>query len=157
MKSRSDSLLKRALMANAVFSVLSGMATVILGARFADFMSVNRVLLGVVGVGVFGFGIVVLIVARRDPIDLKAASWVVLADGSWVMIAIVLIVGLPTAMSGGGRWLFGVVSVVVAGLGVGQMIGIRGLRQANSRQVDTEGYIDADPPSMDVRQSGSRP
>lgn len=136
MKSRSDSLLKRALMANAVFSVLSGMATVIFGARIADFMSVSRVLL--VGVGVFGFGIVVLIIARRDPIDLKAASWVVLADGSWVMIAIVLIVGLPAAMSGGGRWLFGVVSVVVAGLGVGQMIGIRRLRQANPKQVDTE-------------------
>ena len=157
MKSRSDSLLKRALMANAVFSVLTGMATVILGARIADFMSVNRVLLGVVGVGVFGFGIVVLIIARRDPIDLKAASWVVLADGSWVMIAIVLIVGLPAAMSGGGRWLFGVVSVVVAGLGVGQMIGIRRLRQANPKQVDTEVYIDANPPSMDVRQSGSKP
>ena len=84
-------------------------------------------------------------IARRSPIDLKAASSVVLADVLWVVIAIVLIGGFSSLMSEGGRWLFGLVSVVVAGFGVSQIFGIRRVQRANPKRLDTEVLIDADP------------
>jgi len=124
MKNQSQDLLRRALTGNAVFSIISGSIAAILASSLADLMGVNHVVLMVIGLGVIGFGITTLVNARRQPINLNEAKLTVIADFSWVVTALVIIL-IPDLLTGEGKLLLGSVSVVVGLFALTQTVGIR--------------------------------
>ena len=142
---QTDTSLRRSLLDNAVFSIVSGLLAVFFVTGLSELMDVTPSVLLIVGVGVFGFGLAILWIARRETIDLRLALFVVLSDLMWVVAAVVLIIGFPDVMSTGGKWLLVAVSGVVGVLAGLQWQGIRRASGVEPRRVVTGIDIEASP------------
>lgn len=144
MRNESQSLLRRALTDNGLFSITSGLIGAIFASQLADLMGVNWVVLLVIGIGVVGFGIVTLTNARRQSINLFEANLTVIADIFWVTGGAVIIL-IPGLLTTEGNLLLGAVSLVVGGFAVLQTIGIRRAGGIQPKRLVTEVEIDARP------------
>ncbi len=117
-------LLHRAVAANAVFSMTSGATLAVLARLLGAFAGVAVWLVLVVGLGVFTFGASLAVRLRRSGISRRLAQLALVADVGWVAAAVAVVVS-PTAISSGGRWLLGVITLVVCGLGIAEWVGLR--------------------------------
>lgn len=144
MGTENQSLLKRALTGNGLFSILTGLIAAVYAKSLGDLMGLNPVVLMVVGAGVVGFGIVTLMNARTQPINLVLAKSTVVADIAWVVAAAVII-AIPELLTTEGRLLLGAISVVVGLFAVVQTIGIRRIGSIEVRRLVTEVEIEASP------------
>jgi hypothetical protein len=142
MRNESQSLLRGALTGNGLFSITSGLIGAIFASQLADLMGVNWVVLLVIGIGVVGFGIVTLMNARRQGINLLEANLTVIADIFWVLGGAVIIL-IPGLLTTEGNFLLGAVSIVVAGFAILQTIGIRRAGGIPPKRLVTEVEIDA--------------
>lgn len=141
MTTGNQTLLRRSLSANGLFSLTTGVLAVALSESLAALMGISEALLVVIGVGVVGFGLVTLWNARRTRIDLRLARLTVGADAVWVITATIVIFGLPGVMTTSGKLLLGVVSLMVGLFAVLQARGIR--RIMGPKRLVTEVDIDA--------------
>jgi len=144
MKNKSENLLRWALTGNGLFSITSGLITAAFASQLSNLMGANSVALVLVGVGVVGFGVVTLINARRQPINLAEAKLTIFADVSWVLGAAVIIL-IPGLMTTSGKLLLIGVSIVVGAFAAIQIIGIRRTGGIEPRRLVTEVEIDASP------------
>jgi hypothetical protein len=144
MRNENSSLLRRALIGNGLFSITSGLIAVVLAAQVADLIGVNQIVMLAVGIGVVGFGIAILISARRHPINLVEARLTVVADVSWVIAAAVIIV-IPSLLTTEGNLLLGAISVVVGLFAILQTVGIRHADDVHPRRLLTAVEIDVSP------------
>ena len=144
MENTSQGLLRGALTGNGLFSILSGLAAAVFAAPLGDLMGISWVVLLVVGFGVIGFGIVTLMNARRQPINLAEAKLTIVADIVWVGAAAVIVL-IPGLLTADGNLLLGGVSVVVAVFAILQSIGIRQSASVEPRRLVTEVEIEASP------------
>jgi hypothetical protein len=147
MKNKSKNLLRWALTGNGLFSITSGLITAAFASQLSNLMGVNSVVLVLLGVGLVGFGIVTLINARRQPINLVEAKLTIIADVSWVLGAAVIIL-IPGLMTTSGNLLLTAISFVVAAFAVIQTIGIRHAGGIEPRRLVTEVEIDAPPEAV---------
>jgi hypothetical protein len=127
----ADGLLRGALRANGIFSLLSGsflfVADGLAAAILGPISAVPYV--SVVGLGVFGFGIAVLWLSTRKPIPQAAAMAVVAADAVWVLCSWGLLVG-ASWLSDQGWWAVGIVADIVLLVAAVQWLGVRRVRAA---------------------------
>ena len=144
MRNESQSLLRRALTGNGLFSITSGLIGAIFASQLADLMGINWVVLLVIGIGVVGFGIVTLTNARRQSINLLEANLTVIADISWVLGGAVIIL-IPGLLTTEGNFLLGAASIVVGGFAILQAIGILRAGGIQPKRLVTEVEIDARP------------
>jgi uncharacterized protein YjeT (DUF2065 family) len=121
----ADSVLGSWLLANGVFSFMTGSTTLVFGGPISDYMSINDTLLRIVGLGLVLFGSAIVWLARRDELDLRLARMITLADITWVVGALALVFVLDDLMSDGGRILLGLVSLPVLVFALGQYVGIK--------------------------------
>jgi hypothetical protein len=131
MNSNDDrqSWLRYSLLANAVFSTLSGLTFAIGAGAVASFIGVAEVaLVRVAGLGLLGFAAYVAFVATRPEIDLKAALAIIVGDLSWV-VGTVPIVLLDLLSTQGVVAAFVVADVVLLFAAL-QYIGVRRIRSA---------------------------
>lgn len=142
---QSDSFLRASLVANVVFSIVSGGLAMVFAGPLGEFMGLAPIVLVIVGAGVVGFGLMILWSARRETLDLELARLTVISDLMWVVTAAILIVGFPGLMSTGGNRALAGVSVVVGVLAVFQGFGIRRAGGVQPRRLVTEVDIDASP------------
>ena len=142
---QNDAPLRRSLSTNAVFSMVSGLVAFVFATGLAELMHVEPILLRIVGVGVLGFGLTILWIARAEKVDLRLARLVILSDVLWVAATVFLIVGFPDVMSAGGRWLLIAVSGIVGVLGGVQWRGVGRASGAVPRSLVTEIEIEATP------------
>lgn len=78
--------LRNSLLANAVFSTLSGLTFTLAATSVADFIGLEQSLwVRSIGVGLLGFAAYVAFVATRPEIDLRAAIAIVVGDLAWVV------------------------------------------------------------------------
>lgn len=108
-----DTALRRALLANALFSTLSGL--LLLGAT--GFMvsvlgALPELLLRVLGAGLVAFGLGVAVLSSRAPVNPVAALAVTVADLGWVLGSAVVV------LAGGG---------ILTGAGVATVLGVAGV------------------------------
>lgn len=104
--------LRRLLKANALFSASSG-ALLVVGAAVLDApLGVDYRMLVVVGIGLVGYGASLAGGADGDS-AVSTARLAVAMDAAWVLGAVVLLAGFPTAMTTTGRLALGAVSLVV--------------------------------------------
>jgi len=115
---------RTALVANAAFSALSGMALVVASRPLASLLGVDATwILLVIGVGLVGYAAWLLVIARREPTDPREVKAAIGADLAWVAGSTLLVAWGPLARRG--EMLVGVVAVVVLGFALLQANAIR--------------------------------
>ena len=125
-----STLLRRALVANALFSMASG-ALLALGARpVASFLGLDAVLiLTVVGVVLLLYAVDLYYVATRPTIN-RTAAWIAVAlDLLWVAGSAAILLGGWLPLTSGGKWAVGIVAELVFLFTVFQYLGIRRLSE----------------------------
>lgn len=127
----ADTFLRRTLIANAVFSALSGAAGLLAAQPLAAFMGLPSPLglyavSAVCAVYVAGLGLIL----RQRPITRPAALFTVLADGVWAIGSWALLLGGWVAFTPAGWWLTAIQADLVAALAIAQYLGLRQLEAA---------------------------
>jgi len=122
---RSDTLLRRSLLVNGVFSISTGLIAFLFADAISEFMSIEALVLRFVGVAVLVFGLAVYWFSRHETIERGFALFTTVADLVWVVGSVVLLVGFPDLVSSGGSVLIAVVALFVLGFAVGQWAGLR--------------------------------
>jgi hypothetical protein len=124
------SMLRKALVVNALFSTISGL-TILFAQRWVLGIlglptSIN---LAILGVALIFFAATLVINARKTKLK-TADAWVaVLMDLAWVVGSFVLVFVVP--FSTGGKWVVGGVSEVVLLFAVLQFVGLRRIKKAD--------------------------
>ncbi|MDX1687808.1 MAG: hypothetical protein R3248_07475 [Candidatus Promineifilaceae bacterium] len=123
-----STLLRRALVANALFSGASG-TVLALGARpVASFLGVDAVLfLAVTGVLLILYAADLLYVATRPAINRTAAWMAVVLDLLWVAGSALILLGGWLPLTTGGQWAAAIVAELVFLFALFQYLGLRRL------------------------------
>lgn len=116
-------ILTRTLVANAGFSVVTGVILIIGAVPLSRWLGIPTWLTIAVGVGLLPFALAVAKTARSPRRD--TVRQVIVADIAWVIGAAVVLIGFPRSMSTAGLWALGLVTVAVADFAALQMIGLR--------------------------------
>jgi hypothetical protein len=132
MNSQSEqraSLLRKALIGNAVFSTLSGLTILFAQKWVLRILGLSPDLsLAILGVGLLVFAATLLINARRSQLK-KSDAWIaVCMDLAWVIGSYVLIFVIP--FSTGGKWVVGMIAELVLLFAVLQFLGIRRMQKS---------------------------
>ena len=116
--------LRRALMGNALFSILSGLTILFAQGWVLRILGLSsKVSLLILGVALLGFAATLVINARKQQVKLSDAWIAVWMDVAWVIGSYVLIFIVPFSTEG--RWVVGVVAELVFLFAVLQFVGIR--------------------------------
>lgn len=117
----STTRLRRALMFNAEFSAISGIAALVAGSPIATLLGVEQVwLIRLLGAGLLVFALSVFLVSKGDNKLLRAGSLEIsLADLGW-MIGTALVIALGW-LSTTGAIVMGAIAALVLGFGVAQL------------------------------------
>jgi hypothetical protein len=122
-----QALLKKALMGNALFSILSGLAIVIANRWLVRFLGLpENVSLVILGIGLIAYAATLLFNARRPAIKITDAWVAVVMDLVWVVGSYVLILVVPFSV--GGKWMIASVAELVLAFAILQWLGIRRIK-----------------------------
>lgn len=128
-KARKDSLLRRGLIGNAIFSAVTG-ALMIVGARpVSEFTGLTPMWVpAVIGVGVLLWALDVGWLARKDKIESSKAWFVIAGDLAWMVVSYgIIIAGVPE-LTTAGNWTVAVLAEIVGIFAVVQYLGLRRMR-----------------------------
>lgn len=135
-----NTILKRALAANAAFSATTGLGALTLAAGSAEFLGPPAWALRTLGAGLVVFAALVAQQARRP--RLAGTRQIITADVAWVVIATILIAVAPSWLTDEGRTVLGAVTFVVAVVAAAQWRGLETIRsssQVRSSDVEASG------------------
>lgn len=123
-------LLRRALLANATFSTISG-SVLVFGQRWVVRLlglpeTINLITLGI---SLLVFAAILVLFARKNPIKLLDGWIAVTLDAAWVIGSYPLLFVVPFSTSG--KWVVGIVAEVVMVFALMQWLGIRRIRKGN--------------------------
>jgi hypothetical protein len=120
--------LRRALMGNALFSILSGLIILFAQGWVLRILGLsNKISLLVLGVALIVFAATLVINARRQPVKTSDAWMAVWMDIAWVIGSYVLIFVGPFSTEG--KWVVGLVAELVFVFAVLQFLGIRRIQK----------------------------
>ena len=123
------SLLRTALIGNALFSTLSGLIILVAQGRVLRILGLSSSLnLMILGVGLIAFAATLVINARKQPVKKSDAWLAVVLDLAWVAGSYVLIFVVPFSTEG--KWVVGVVAELVLLFAVLQFVGIRRIQNS---------------------------
>lgn len=123
-----STLLRRAVVANALFSGLSGVVLA-LGARpIAPFLGLdNPLILTIIGVLLLLYAAGLLYVATRSTVNRTAAWLAVALDLLWVAGSVAILLGGWLPLTTAGKWAVGIIAELVFLFALFQYLGIRRL------------------------------
>lgn len=128
---RQSTLLRRALAANGIFSLVSGASLAAGSYLIGPEMGIEPAwILIVVGLGLIAFGLGLLRNAGRKIPDLTEARAAVIGDVGWVLGSSVLLVFDPLDLSAAGFAVVIGVAIVVADFALFQTLGLRRAHRA---------------------------
>lgn len=127
--SSRDSLLRRALVGNVIFSAVSGTVLIVASGWLSDVTGLTPGWLpAAIGVGVLLWAVDVGWIARKEVLDLRQAKFVIAGDLAWVAVSYaVLIFGLVN-LTTAGAWTVGILAEIVGLFAIVQYLGLRRLR-----------------------------
>ena len=125
--------LRKALIGNALFSTLSGLAILFAQGWVLRILGLaSNVNLLILGVGLIVFAITLVVNARKQQVK-KSDAWIaVLMDVAWVLSSYILIFIVPFSTEG--KWVVGVVAELVLVFAVLQFVGIRRIQKSELLQ-----------------------
>jgi hypothetical protein len=123
-------LLRRALLANASFSTISGLVLVFAQRWVVRLLGLPETInLITLGISLLVFAAILVLFARKNPIKLLDAWIAVILDAAWVIGSYPLLFVVPFSTSG--KWVVGIVAEVVMVFALMQWLGIRRIRKGN--------------------------
>ena len=124
----NDSLLRRALRGNGIFSTVSGIVFLAAAAPVAAFMGLNSSLpFTILGVGLIGYALLFFWQTNKEFIAANFAIFAIVADVLWVIGSWALILFDPFGFTVAGKWAVGLIAEAVFVFAVVQYIGLRRL------------------------------
>ena len=123
---KANTILKRVLLVNAIFSSVNGVLIIILNGYLQDFLgfSVNW-LLPTIGGGLITFGAFIIWLLKTSSLSKSKVRTISLMDGSWVFGSAILIVFGTELISSAGIWLVSVVAVIVGTFALLQQLALK--------------------------------
>jgi len=132
MQPNPSSLLRNTLRADAVVCAISGVDLLAFSGMAADLLGVERgATLPMVGLGLIAYAAYLLVASRREPLSLSEA-WA-FATGDLVWVAASAAVIAFGSMPANGKWIVGIVALVVLAFAELKMLGIRRIRRSAPR------------------------
>jgi hypothetical protein len=131
---QSDQFARNVLMANAAFSIASGLLLLLGTSMVLGWLGLSgetaTILIRMSGGGILLFAGFVAWVASRRPISTALLLDIAVADFVWVFLSAVILLGGWIPFSSGGKWVVALVADVVLLLGVLEVFAWRRLRSA---------------------------
>lgn len=125
-----DSLLRRALVGNVLFSSVAGTVMILGSGRISDFTGLTPEWVpAAIGVGVLLWAVDVGWIARREEIQPWKARLVIGGDLAWVVASYAVIFAGKPELTTGGAWTVGVLAEIVAIFAIVQYLGLRRLQR----------------------------
>ncbi|VAW38442.1 hypothetical protein MNBD_CHLOROFLEXI01-3419 [hydrothermal vent metagenome] len=126
---QKSNFLRRALQANALFSLLTGAAFVVASGPIARFIGTDipSTLVLIVGLGLLPFGYMVYRLTSGTAVSPKEARIVTIMDVSWVIGSFLLLALGWSLFTVAGRWFIALQAEAVATFTLLQIIGLRRL------------------------------
>jgi hypothetical protein len=123
-------LLRKALLANASFSTLSGLVLIFAERWVVRLLGLPETInLITLGISLLVFAAILVLFARKTPIKLLDAWIAVLLDAAWVIGSYPLL--FVVRFSSSGKWVVGIVAEVIMVFALLQWLGIRRIRKGN--------------------------
>lgn len=123
------SLLRKALVSNALFSTLSGLTILLAQGWVLRILGLSKdVSLAILGFALLVFAATLVVNARRQQVKTSDAWMAVLMDVAWVLGSYGLIFVAPFSTEG--KWVVGVVAELVSLFAVLQFVGIRRIQKS---------------------------
>jgi hypothetical protein len=123
-------LLRKALLANASFSTISGLVLIFAERWVVRLLGLPETInLITLGISLLVFAAILVLFARKNPIKLLDAWIAVILDAAWVIGSYPLLVVVPFSTSG--KWVVGIVAEVIMLFALMQWLGIRRIRKGN--------------------------
>jgi hypothetical protein len=122
-------LLKKALIGNAVFSVVSGVVILFANRWLVRFLGLpENISLAILGVSLIGYAALLWLNVSRPKIRISDAWVAVIMDAVWVVGSYALILAVPFSVRG--KWLVCLVAELVLAFAILQWQGIRRVRKS---------------------------
>lgn len=124
---KDSKMLSNALLANALFSGLSGLVFALDAGFLADFTGINSPFAFVmIGIGLLGFAAYLWQLRKSAPDYNASIVWgVIAADLLWVAGSAALLLSDALPLTVAGKWAVGMIADVVLGFAVWQYFGLR--------------------------------
>lgn len=109
--------IRTALLANALFSAVSGII-LLLAAPFlaAQFGLASPLSLRIIGAGLLIFVLSLLHAASRPLVSRRQVLSIIIQDALWVLASLIILIIRPFGLSSVGLWAVALVAMIVAGL-----------------------------------------
>lgn len=123
------SLLRGALIGNAIFSGASGLVLIVAANPVSRFLGLESGWIpAIIGVGLLGWVYQLVQTVRQEPVEPKQVWTVIAGDIAWVVGSwAILLAGWPD-LTTDGKWTAAIVAEIVALFAVLQYVGLRRLR-----------------------------
>ena len=125
----NDTFLRRTLLGNVAFSLISGAACLLGANALAALMGIPQpAILMALGGGLLMFALGVYLTASQRPLDPRKATAIFAADVVWVVGSVAILALDLFGLTTEGRWLVLIIADVVLGFAVLEFFGLRRLR-----------------------------
>lgn len=112
--SMNQTLIRRILYGNAIFSGVSGLLFIVASRPIANFIGLDASLaMFVIGIGLAGYAVLIYMNASRAEISRSFVLFAIIGDSSWVLLSILLLVTGWVSFSMEGKWAVGIIAVIV--------------------------------------------
>lgn len=121
----SERFLRRAITANGIFSLLSGVVLTAGAGMLSPLLGIPWMILALVGVSLLLFAATLIRAVRGAGVDLKEARRAIAMDVAWVLGSLVVLLIQPAALTTVGWWAIAGIADLVAVLAALQFYGLR--------------------------------
>jgi hypothetical protein len=112
--SMNQTLIRRILYGNAIFSGVSGLLFTVAARPIANFIGLDASLaILVLGIALVGYAVLIYMNASRAEISRSFVLFAIIGDSSWVLLSILLLVTGWISFSMEGKWAVGILAVIV--------------------------------------------
>ena len=117
--SQADGLL--CAVSGAVFTLGAGAISTLAGFESPAFLLI-------LGIGLLVYGLGILYMAKRQPVDRRLPMALLLGNISWIIASILFLIADPFTLSNEGRWLTIILADIVGVMAIWQFVALRRMR-----------------------------
>ena len=119
--------LRQALLADAIFEVIVGLVFVVGAGVLAAWTGWDApALFALVGLGLIGVGVMLWWLANGRPLKLEPVWAVIILNAVFAVVGLAALILLWGTLTDGGRWLIGVIAVLLGVIAVVEYVAMRG-------------------------------
>ena len=112
--SPNQTIIRRILYGNAIFSGVSGLLFILASNVIANFIGLeSSPVILVIGIGLAGYAVLIYVNASRKEISRSFVLTAVISDSVWVLLSILLLTTGWVQFSVDGKWTVGLIAMLV--------------------------------------------